>query len=234
MGIEGQGRLGAGDTGIDQLPREDGREALRQRHHHGGKLRTLGFMNGHGVDGLMGRQTAGQQGTQGAIGLLEPDPQLSLIIGQAEPQIPVIESDPMIILHHHDRTPRIPLRLLAPVDKSGLSQGVLDTQVETLHTKGTSAQSTQELKAVEEGKDLTTLLPLARRLQIGSVTGHHLHYHGIIDTLGSGLKSRLPGVELDITIPLFPQARQPGRLASVAGLRQLAYARMGIEAPTLA
>ncbi|MNH26965.1 hypothetical protein D3C79_870520 [compost metagenome] len=57
----------------------------------------------------MGRQPAGQQGTQGAIRLLEPYLEAAGFVRQAEPHIAVVEADAVIVAHHHHRTTRIPV-----------------------------------------------------------------------------------------------------------------------------
>ncbi|MNV65304.1 hypothetical protein D3C71_1579950 [compost metagenome] len=74
-----------------------------------GKLRALGFVDGHGIDRFVGRQPAGQQRPQGAIRLLKPDLEPAGFIGQTEPHIAVVEANPVVVAHHHHRATGIPV-----------------------------------------------------------------------------------------------------------------------------
>ena len=86
-------------------------------------------------------QAAGQQGTQGAVGLLEPDAQLAIVIRQAEPQIAVIEADGVIILHHHHGATGVPLML--PGNEPLALQQPLDAIITPLDPEGPLAQGAQ-------------------------------------------------------------------------------------------
>ncbi|MNP38066.1 hypothetical protein D3C76_1315530 [compost metagenome] len=76
-----------------------------------GKLRALRFVDGHGIDRLVGWQPAGQQGAQGAVRLLKPYLESPAFIGQAEPHIAVVEADPVVVAHHHHRATGIPVAI---------------------------------------------------------------------------------------------------------------------------
>ncbi len=117
----------------------------------------------------------------------------------------------MIVLHHHDGAPGVPLPL--PGNQPCPAERRLDAIVEPLDPERPLAQGAEDLKAVEGLEYRLGLLPLLQCRQIGAIAFHRLLDQRLV-ALGA------PGVQGNIGKALPPHPLDGSRIAAVAGARQ--------------